>query len=366
MRWLLNFSASPTGGGRRRLEETAKWFAGHGGATFLVHPAVLDCVSKGDKANRFIAISQSKLIRLFADGRYLPPIISELGRPDIYFSYGIPIFYAVGRVNWFHVSNSLTLTRRRHGMPLKRYLELQLLGRRTVRCLKNAQIASAESEFALGLLKKRAGAGSGGQRHVVLNNGCEDALFRAESAVESETSRYAITIGTSPYKRLDSALSVFHALRTRDQGLQTFKIVGDRSQIPKLVSNDGRVQALGSGLDNEALYQLLRRSEYYISASGIENSSTAASEGLLLSRRAVLSDIPSHREAIEGLAQADLEVPGAGRFIEVAATGVHGQICPPSWSEVLEKMRDVADDAVRQANPMLHARTHGESKENSR
>jgi len=347
MKWLLNFSASPAGGGKKRLEETAKWFDRHGGATFLVHSDVLASVSKGAELNRFIGISQSKLERFIADGRYLPPIVSEIGRPDVYFSYGIPVFLAVGRINWFHVSNSLTLTRSRHGMSLKRYLELQVLGRRTILSLKNAQIASAESEFALGLLKKRAGARATVQRYVVLDNGCEDTLFRAHDMVEQAgPDHYAMTIGTSPYKRLDVALAVFHALRTKCPGLQKLKIVGDRKQIPTPVSKDACVQALGSGLENEVLYQLLRGAEYYISTSGIENSSTAALEGILLSKRIVLSDIPSHREAIKGLDWSCLGVQGKGTFIEVAGAGVLGPIRPPSGGDVLERMHEIAVDVA--------------------
>ena len=343
MRWLLNFSASPAGGGWRRLEETAKWFDGHGGATFLVHPAVLGSVSKWSHANRFIAISQSKLTRLFADGRYLPPIVSELGRPDIYFSYGIPVFYGVGRINWFHVSNSLTLTRHRHGMPLKRYLELQLLGRRTVQCLKNAQIASAESEFAVGLLKDRAGARARTSRYVVLNNGCEDSLFSSQQLPERETKEpYAVTVGTSPYKRLDLALEVFGQLQARNPNLRTLKIVGDKRQIPSSVLRDHRVEALGSGLDNDVLYRLLRGAEYYVSTSGIENSSTAVLEGLLLSKRVVLSDIPSHREAIEGLAVSYVHVPSTGAFVEVTGTDAKGIVGTSSWSDVLARLYEVA------------------------
>jgi glycosyltransferase involved in cell wall biosynthesis len=347
MKWLLNFSASPAGGGKKRLEETAKWFDRRGGATFLVHSDVLASVSKGAELNRFIGISQSKLERFIADGRYLPPIVSEIGRPDVYFSYWIPVFHSVGRINWFHVSNSLTLTRSRHGMSFRRYLELQVLGRRTILSLKNAQIASAESEFALGLLKKRAGARSAVQRYVVLGNGCEDALFRAHDMLEqADPERYAMTIGTSPYKRLDVALAVFHELRTKCPGLQKLKIVGDKKQIPTLVAKDACVQALGSGLANEALYQLLRGAEYYISTSGIENSSTAALEGILLSKKIVLSDIPSHQEAIKGLDWLCLEVPGNGAFVEVAGVGVHGPIRPLSWSDVLEGMHRIAVDVA--------------------
>lgn len=346
MRWLLNFSASPTGGGRRRLEETAKWFAVHGGATFLVHPAVLNSLVHRSGANRFIPISQRKLTRLFADGRYLSPIISEIGRPDIYFSYGIPVFYTVGRINWFHVSNSLTLTRRRHGMPLKRYLELQLLGRRTRRCLKNAQIASAESEFAVGLLKERSGARSAVQRYVVLNNGCEDSLFCGQQLPErGNIEPYAVTVGTSPYKRLDLVLEVFHQLQARKPDLRALKIVGDKKQIPRPVLMDPRVQALGTGLEDEALYQLLREAEYYISMSGIENSSTAVSEGLLLSNRVVLSDIPSHREAIKGLAVSYVDVPSRGAFVEVSRVGAQGIVGTPSWSDVLARLYEVAAEA---------------------
>ena len=199
MKWLFNFSASPAGGGLRRLEETAKWFDQRGGATFLVHARALQAVAPYSQGNRYFGIRQSKLERLIADGRYLPGVIREIGTPDVYFSYGVPLFFNVGKINWLHVSNALTMTTERHGMPFKRYLELQLLGNRLVRSLRHASIASAESEYALGLLKVARGNPGGERRYVVVGNGCEDALFSLPARQVREGDRkYAISVGTSP------------------------------------------------------------------------------------------------------------------------------------------------------------------------
>jgi glycosyltransferase involved in cell wall biosynthesis len=181
---------------------------------------------------------------------------------------------------------------------------------------------------------------------VVLNNGCEDSLFSSQQLPQREAKEpYAVTVGTSPYKRLDLALEVFGQLQARNPNLHTLKIVGDKRQIPSSVLRDYRVEALGSGLDNDVLYQLLRGAEYYVSTSGIENSSTAVSEGLLLSKKVVLSDIPSHREAIKGLAVSYVDVPSRGAFVEATKAGAQATVPTPSWSDVITKLHEVAAEA---------------------
>ena len=60
---------------------------------------------------------------------------------------------------------------------------------------------------------------------------------------------------------------------------------------------------------------MIEGASYYVSASGIENSSIAVTEALLLSPSVVLSDIPSHREAVRDMERAELHVPGVGAFI---------------------------------------------------
>jgi len=348
MNWLFNFSASPVGGGLRRLEETAKWFDQHDGATFLVHAKAIGAVSRYASCNRYIGVRQTKLRRLIADGSYLPGVIREIGIPDVYFSYGIPLFFGAGRINWLHVSNALTLTRDRHGMPLKRYFELQLLGKRMVRSLRYAHIASAESEYALDLLQMVRGNAAGVRKYVVIDNGCEEALFnRPEGRVRADHGKYAITVGTAPYKRLGQALAVFGSLQKKRPDLQKFKIVGNKSQIPRNVLGDARVEALGTGIGNEELYNMIEGASYYVSASGIENSSIAVTEALLLSPSVVLSDIPSHREAVRDMERAELHVPGVGAFIEVRQASKKGQGTPPSWGDVLQRVHDVISELLR-------------------
>ncbi len=151
-KWLLNFSSSPVGGGLKRLIETAKWFDEQNGAVFLVNFRALNCVSKYSRHNRFVSIKQGNVRRFVADGKYLHPIVDEIGVPDFYFSYGIPVFYRTGRINWFHFSNALTLTTDASNTPFIRRFEHKVLGRRIVRSMRNVQIASAESDFSLALL----------------------------------------------------------------------------------------------------------------------------------------------------------------------------------------------------------------------
>ena len=345
MKWLFNFSASAAGGGLRRLEETAKWFDRRGGATFLVHATALQAVSPFSNRNRYFGIRQGKLKRLIADGRYLPGVIREVGTPDVYFSYGIPLFHNVAKINWLHVSNALTLTRDRHGMPFKRYLELQLLGNRIVRSLRLAHIASAESEYALDLLKTAKRIPGGVRTYVVAGNGCEDALFSLPAGqVGGGGRKYAISVGTAPYKRLGRALAVFGALQERNPELQGFKIVGDRTQIPRSVRRDARVESVGTGIGDEELYEMIQGAEYYISTSGIENSSISVTEALLLARSVILSDIPSHREAVRGMACAEFHVSGQGVFIEVNPADRNDEERPPSWSDMLQRLSDTASE----------------------
>jgi len=339
MKWLFNFSASPVGGGRRRLEETAKWFELRGGATFLIPEQLQETMSRDTPHNRYIGVSQSKLTRLLADGRYLGSVLSDTGTPDVFFSYGIPLFGRVGKINWLHATNALTLTVKRHGMPIRRYIEHQVLGRRIKHSLRHAQIASAESKFSLGLLRSNDNPGLRNCRFLVLGNGCDSELLSTvdESPLQSDYA-YAVTIGTAPYKRLHLVRDVFYALRTKHPELERLKIIGNRLQIPNDISNDLNIEGFDSGFSNSQLYGILRKAEYYISASEIENSSIAALEALLLSRKIALSDIPSHREATLNLPMATLDLPNAGRFLIIDGAKNRSQIRPLSWDDVVSQM----------------------------
>ena len=106
----MNFSSSYSGGGLRRLVETAKCFDKRDGCYFIIHQKAYKYLKDYCKNNVYYVVTQNKIRRLFDDGYYLQNILDVIGTPDIYFSYGIPIFFRIGKVNWFHISNALSLT----------------------------------------------------------------------------------------------------------------------------------------------------------------------------------------------------------------------------------------------------------------
>lgn len=342
-KWLLNFSSSWTGGGLKRLEETAKWFDSQEGAVFLVNYRALSSVSRYSQRNSYISIKQNKIKRFIADGKYLSWIINEIGIPDVYFSYGIPVFYKVGRLNWLHISNALTLTPAGHNMSLLRQFEHRVLGRRLLCSMRDVQIASAESEFSLDLLKNAKSNNANRCMYIVLENGCEVALFNMAKSPQPliNDGNYAITVGTAPYKRIKLAHAIFRMLHQMHPDMNRFKIVGDQKLIPMEVMNDDMVDAIGSGLTNDDLYSMLRSAKYYISASRIENSSIAALEGLLLSHNTALSDIPPHREICRNLIIEKMKMSDDDIFILVDGDKNRGLIKPLSWDAVLHKMNDI-------------------------
>ena len=116
--WLFNFSSSWVGGGLIRTIETVRWFDNNMGAYFILNDRIKDKISKYNN-NKYFFVSDNKMKRLFSDGYYIPKIIAEIGRPDVYFSYGIPVFNNIAKINWFHISNALTLKTDNISLPLK-------------------------------------------------------------------------------------------------------------------------------------------------------------------------------------------------------------------------------------------------------
>jgi hypothetical protein len=60
-------------------------------------------------------VLQTKAQRLFKDCDYLSDIKKEVGLPDLFYSYGIPIYYRLGKINWVHISNILPFNSRGMG-----------------------------------------------------------------------------------------------------------------------------------------------------------------------------------------------------------------------------------------------------------
>jgi len=315
--WLMNFSSTYTGGGLRKLLETAKWFDRTDGGHFIVHQKAFNYIKDYSNNNVYYVVTQNRIKRLFQDGYYLQNILDVIGTPDIYFSYGIPVFFRIGKVNWFHISNALSFTTRKIDLSLILRLKMILLKYRILKSLDNVQIISGDSEFSLKLIKDASQRKLDSIYFSVLPNGFnENELNNVQQTVNDEE-HYAITIGTHTYKKLSIAFRLFKFLQEKDTKLKKFIIVGNRNELPWEVRTNKNV-IVDICSNRESLIQFLSNANYYISTSQIENSSIAALEGLVFSKSVILSDIPSHREMLKDLEYEELYVEGINALFLVA------------------------------------------------
>lgn len=304
---LFNFSVSYSGGGQKRLCEYAKWFDVNGGATFIVHP---QCRYLADQfpRNRFFVVSQTWLERLFREGSYLNGVMQVIGEPDFYYSYGIPVYSRVGRVNWFHLSNVLPLALT--GVPLSTFerLKLPLLGQRIASNWHNADVISAESRYSLSII----GDAQRGERFLSVN-GSDDELVQIAGARSSTVRNIATIVGTYRYKALDQAMLVFDMLKQAHPGLE-LHVIGNATPVPGAMRERSDVKLHGL-LNRAAVINILRESKFYISMTRIENSYNAASEGVFLAEESYISDIGPHRELLAGEQFSSVEMPEIGQSV---------------------------------------------------
>ena len=340
-KWLFNFSSSPVGGGLIRTLETIKWFDATNGAYFIVNDRIKDLVSKYNKNNKYFFISDNKAKRLFSDGYYIPKIIGEIGRPDIYFSYGIPVFKDIGKINWFHISNALALKTDKISLPLKTRIQMLILKKRIMKSIKYTHIATGESEFSVNLFKEHVNKRNLKCHYDVLPNGYDVTHLKEIVDKKREVlSKYAVTIGTYKYKKIKVALELFHQIK-KTNNLKKFIVVGPTNNLPRSVINDEFVE-VKPNLSREDMLSLLYNAEYYISASQIENSSNAVLEALLLSKNIILSNIPSHNEMLRNFKIKKIILNN----IEFNALENinNNKIDAISWIEVSKKLFDIIND----------------------
>lgn len=343
MVWLFNFSSSCVGGGLIRTIETVKWFDNNMGAYFIINYRIKNEISKYNKKNKYFFVSDNKIKRLFSDGYYIPKIIDEIGRPDIYFSYGIPVFNDIAKINWFHISNALTLKTDKISLPLKTRVKMLILKKRIIESIKFTDIATGESEFSINLLKGELNKRNLKCYYDVLPNGYDISLIENVLNEDREIStKYAVTIGTYKYKKIKIALKLFHQIRESND-LEKFVIVGPINNLPKSILKDKFVE-VQPNLPREDLFNLLYNAEYYISASQIENSSNAALEALLLSKNIILSNIPSHKEMIKNFKTKKITLNNYEfDFINLKNIN-NSKINTISWIDVSKKLFDIIYD----------------------
>lgn len=342
-RMLFNFAASPIGGGYKRLFEYARWFDARGGAWFIVHPQCTSLAETFPK-NRYFVGHQTAVQRLVSDAGYLDEVLREIGEPECYYSYGIPIPRRCAPRTWFHLSNVLPLGLAGIPTPIRLRLKFALLGWRIRRRLAVADVVSAESRNSLRLL----GATPDG-RYVVSVNGSDDELAHLASGAAEPKENIATAVGTYWFKCLDDTLRVFDTLRAANPGL-TLVVIGGTTPWHRghgMIIPDALVRRpdvlLTGALPQQEVIGYLKRSRFYLSTTRAENSWNAASEGVFFADESYLSDLGPHRELLHGQAFEEVAVAGVDRPLlhvrRERLTGANLRTWDVVVTEMLARMR---------------------------
>lgn len=331
---VFDFTSSPVGGGLRRIEAYAEYFAASSLKTlFLVHPKVAEKISCYRGIN-IEPITRTGFAKATGDVRYLQEIDTR-GRARWLFSYGIPVHARIANKCWFHISNVLPLYLDYVTLDFKLRMMMSAFSW-WIRCrAENCDVVSAESLFSIG--RYDAVTKTSGQR-VLLNNGLPERLLvggNGSGVTVGARGAYAVAVGTASYKRIDRTYEVFLGLK-KEWDLERLKIVGESTHIPIAVRKSDDVDIIRY-LNNDTEYSdLMSHSLAFISTSETENSSNAVIEGLLLSERAVLSDIPSH---LEMLAPERIQKRRVGmQHLVLADRNSINMKSVPTWRESIEKM----------------------------
>lgn len=329
-RYVFNFAVSYSGGGHKRLYEYAKWFNGKGGAWFVVHPNCEYLVSEFPN-NKYFIVRQTRLQRIFNDCAYLDLIKQECGVPDLYYSYGIPIYARFGQINWFHLSNVLPLALQNIPITFFVWLKLAYLGLCIKNNFNNAEVISAESKYSLGVIGREYG-----EKLFLSVNGGDDELVHNHRNTYSAKVNVATVVGTYKYKALDHALLVFELLKQTDPQLK-LQVIGSEDELPSTLLRREDVLVTGL-LKRSEVIDCLCASKYYISMTYIENSYNAASEGIFLADESYISDIGPHQELLDGMKFEKIKLSGLDRVIlHVKRDEISGRNLK-SWDDVVSEM----------------------------
>ena len=85
----------------------------------------------------------------------------------------------------------------------------------------------------------------------------------------------------------------------------------------------------------------MRGSRYFLTATTTENSFNAAAEGIFLAEKSYISDIPPHRELIEGMNYKFIR-NRAGSFIHIQRRDLSSANIR-SWDDVVMQMLNNAE-----------------------
>ncbi|MDQ6770850.1 MAG: hypothetical protein M3Z54_12780 [Gemmatimonadota bacterium] len=237
----------------------------------------------------------------------------------------------MGRTNWFHLSNVLPLASGEVPLTLPDRLKLLELGRRIKRNAYNADIISAESAYSLSLIDD---AHRG--KLVLSSNGSDDELAYLQDRRSQPRENIATVVGTYGYKALEDSYRVFEMLRQANEGL-SLVIIGNDEYVPKQLRRRAEIVLKGV-LRRRDVLKTLSTSRYYISTTRIENSSNAASEGVVFAQESFVSDIAPHRELLAGTPFRLVKIPGVARPLLHVVGADMSAANLRSWQEVISDM----------------------------
>ena len=287
---VFDFSSSPSGGALLRIEAYASFFSDSALETlFFVHREIAQRIQKFKGINVVPVDNKSNLAKALGIGKYLN-VLEE--KPYWFYSYGIPLSRPVGENNWFHISNILPLYLDKVSTSFSLYLKMYLYKLHLKFRSSNCDIVSAESNFSLDLYSKHICSFT---HQVLLKNGVSDRVID-DDICNKLSYNYAVAVGTYNYKRLDITYKVFRSIKD-EYKLKNIIIVGNVDNVPENIKCQEDVELI-SYLNDKEYFLTLARADIFISTSIVENSSNAVLEGLILSKKIIISDIPSHREIL--------------------------------------------------------------------
>jgi glycosyltransferase involved in cell wall biosynthesis len=334
--YLFNFSSSYFGGGLKRILAYLRWFNERGGACFVLNHR-LKGIEKTFPANRYCFLRQHPISKVLNYSRKFNLFVSEIEKINFYYSYGIPLVRNLGRINWIHIANVLPFVNSRQYVSLKRSLELQLLGFLINKSTKYADIVSAESQSSLNLLDTSHQA-----KLVVSVNGSDEEIAAYDKKNTSQTENVAVAVGTCQYKSIDDVYTIYLHLRQSNPDL-CLVIAGIKEDVPAYIQKDNQVILRGV-LSQLQVCDLLKNAKYYITATLIENSYNAASEGIFLARESFVSDIGPHRELLKNLKHqviSNLGTQIGSLYIKQEDLNVNNL---KSWDQVISEMVNITQE----------------------
>lgn len=342
MNILFDFSVSNQTGAFQRIKATLKFYDNLNGQFFILNSNLKNKIPPQN--NNTIEFFNPKIKnRLMQNTRYIDAFIEKHGQPDIFFSYGIPVIKKIGVINWFHISNALTLSTSNINIALSLKLKMIFFRKRIQKSIPFLNVVSGESDSTLKLFhqvfrKKNHIA------NVKLRNGFTTDEFNQSSYIKKNLDYlYVVAIGIQSYKRIDLAYKVFLDLKKERQNLNKFILIAspfdnlnDKFLVSNSVRKDKNVILIAPTKRQEVL-ELLKGAQTFISMSQIENSSNALLEASLFCNELIVSDIPSHREfLLENCNFEEITLPAAKKNLLNARKAIKDTSALKSWNECIE------------------------------